>query len=157
MGTMGVSIGTITLPNTGTPGTYLNVTTDQQGRVTIGTNATQAAVTRALNMAFQASATRPVLGIYSVKIVTTVSIGNNQDGDVILEIASDSGFTSNVQTLAIGENGQTVTLAVALNSVQSQTMTLTGMIPAGYYARLRTVNVTGSPVFTYRAGQETTL
>lgn len=114
----------------------------------------QASATRSLNSAFQISSTRAALVFYSVRITTTVSIGSNQDGDVILEIASDSGFTTNVQTVAIGENGQTISVALALNSVQAQTMVLSGYIPIGYYVRIRTVNNTGTPVYLYRSGQE---
>lgn len=114
----------------------------------------QSSATRSLNSAFQISSTRAALVFYSVRITTTVSIGSNQDGDVILEIASDSGFTTNVQTVSIGENGQTISVALALNSVQAQTVVLTGYIPSGYYVRLRTVNNTGTPTYLYRAGQE---
>lgn len=114
----------------------------------------QSAQTRSLNSAFQISSTRPSLVTYSIRITTTASIGGNQDGDVILEIASDSGFTTNVQTLSITQNAQAISLAVVLNSVQTQTGVLSGFVPAGYYARLRTVNNTGTPTFTYRAGQE---
>lgn len=70
-------------------------------------------------------------------------------GDVILEIASDSGFTANVQTVSIAGLGQTYTLAVAIQGVQPQTSVVSGFVPAGYYARLRTVNNTGTPTFTY--------
>jgi hypothetical protein len=146
--------GTISMPATGTVGTYSSVTTDAQGRVTAGTNASQSAQTRTLNSAFQVSATRPSLVTYSIRITTTASIGGNQDGDVILEIASDPGFTTNVQTLSITQNAQAISLAVVLNSVQTQTGVLSGFVPAGYYARLRTVNNTGTPTFTYRVGQE---
>lgn len=114
----------------------------------------QSAQTRSLNTAFQISSTRASLVTYSIRITTTASIGGNQDGDVILEIASDSGFTTNVQTLSITQNAQAISLAVALNSVQTQTGVLSGFVPAGYYTRLRTVNNTGTPTFTYRAGQE---
>lgn len=114
----------------------------------------QSSATRSLNSAFQISASRPVLVVYSVRITTTVSIGSNQDGDVILEIASDSGFTTNVQTLSISQSSQAVTLALALNSVQAQTTALSGFVPTGYYVRLRTVNNTGTPAFLYRSGQE---
>lgn len=114
----------------------------------------QASATRSLNASFQVSSTRAALVHYSVRITTNVSIGSNQDGDVILEIASDSGFTTNVQTIAIAQNGQTVTLALALNSVQSQTFVLAGYIPLGYYVRLRTVNNSGTPTYLYRSGQE---
>lgn len=114
----------------------------------------QSSATRSLNLAFQISSSRATLVVYSVRITTTVSIGSNQDGDVILEIASDSGFTSNVQTLSIGENGQTVSLAIALNSVQTQTVVVSGYVPIAYYVRLRTVNNTGTPSYLYRTGQE---
>lgn len=146
--------GTISMPNTGTAGSYANITTDAQGRVTAGTNRSQAAATRSLNTAFQISATRDAWVSYSVQITVTASIAGGQNGDVVLEIASDSGFTANVQTLAINGLGQTYTLAIALQGVQPQTGVVTGYVPAGYYARLRTVNNTGTPAFSYRAGQE---
>lgn len=45
-------------------------------------------------------------------------------------------------------------LAIAITVNQNVTGTLTGYIPAGYYARLRTENNTGTPTFNYRSGQE---
>lgn len=114
----------------------------------------QSSASRSLNTAFQVSSTRHALVSYSVQITVTASIGGGQNGDVILEIASDSGFTTNVQTVAIAGNGQTYTLAVAIQGVQPTTNNLTGFVPAGYYTRLRTVNNTGTPSFSYRAGQE---
>lgn len=146
--------GTISLPNTGTAGTYSGVTTDAQGRVTAGTNRSQASATRSLNTAFQVSATQDSWVSYSVQITVTASIGGGQNGDVILEIATNSGFTTGVQTLSITGTGQTYTLAIALQGVQPQTGVVSGFVPAGYYARLRTVNNAGTPAFSYRAGQE---
>lgn len=119
--------------------------------------ASQASATRALNTAFQISNTRGALAIYSVQLTVTASIAGGQNGDVILEIASDSAFTANVQTVGIAGLGQTYTLAIALQGVQPQTGIVSGFVPAGYYARLRTVNVTGTPAFAYRAGQEVLL
>lgn len=118
---------------------------------------TQSAQTRSLNTAFQISTTRDTLATYSVQITVTASIAGGQNGDVILEIASDSGFTTNVQTLSIAGLGQTYTLAVALQGVQPQTSVVSGYVPAGYYTRLRTVNNTGTPGFSFRAGQEVSL
>jgi len=114
----------------------------------------QSAAMRTLNSAFQISTTRNTLVSYSVQLTVTASIAGGQNGDVILEIASDSGFTSNVQTLAITGLGQTYTLAVALQGVQPQTGVVSGFVPTGYYARLRTANNTGTPAYAYRAGQE---
>lgn len=118
---------------------------------------TQATATRTLNSAFQVSANQASFVFYSVQITVTASITGGQNGDVILEIASNSGFTTNVQTLAISGVGQAYTLAIALQGVQPQTGVVSGFVPAGYYARLRTVNNTGTPAFSYRAGQEVLL
>lgn len=118
---------------------------------------TQSAVTRALNTAFQISATRAARAIYSVQITVTASISGGQNGDVILEIASDAAFTTNVQTLAIAGNGQTYSLAVALQGVQPGTYLLAGFVPAGMWARLRTVNNVGTPSYQFRSGQENLL
>lgn len=118
---------------------------------------TQAAATRALNTIFQVSASRPALVSYSVQLTVTASLTGGQQGDVVLEIASDAAFTTAVQTVSITGLGQTYSLAVAIQGVQPQTGVVMGVVPAGYYARLRTVSTTGAPVFTYRAGQETLL
>lgn len=115
---------------------------------------TQSSANRSLNTAFQISTTRNTLVSYSVQLIVTASIAGGQNGDVILEIASDSGFTANVQTVAITGLGQTYTLAVALQGVQPQTGVVSGFVPAGYYTRLRTVNNTGTPTYSVRAGQE---
>lgn len=146
--------GTISLPNTGTAGSYSGVTTDAQGRVTAGTSRSQSAATRTLNSAFQISASRDAWATYSVQITVTASIGGGQDGDVFLDIASDSGFTANVQSLSVAPCSQTYTLAVAIQGVQKCSANVSGFVPAGYYARLRTVNNTGSPSYAYRLGQE---
>lgn len=114
----------------------------------------QASASRSLNTGFQPSTTRPVLGIYSVQCTITASIAGGQNCDVILEIASDSGFTANVQTLSICGDGQTYTLAVAIQGVQPSTKVCTGWVPAAFFVRLRTVQNTGAPSFAYRAGQE---
>lgn len=146
--------GTISLPATGTAGTYANVTTDAQGRVTAGTTRSQAAATRALNTAFQVSATRDADVRYSIQCTVTASIAGGQNCDVILEIASDAAFTQNVQTVGIVGQGQTYTLAIAIQGVQPQTQQVIGYVPAGYYVRIRTASNTGTPAFAYRAGQE---
>src|SRR6185369_16311328 len=105
----------------------------------------QSAASRSLNTIFQISTTRGALGIYSIQCTITASIAGGQNCDIIFEIASDSGFTA---------NGQTYTLAVTLQGVQPTTKVCTGFVPANYYVRLRTVQNTGTPSFSYRAGQE---
>lgn len=146
--------GTISMPSVGTAGSYANVTTDTQGRVTAGTNRSQAAATRSLNTIFQISATRDAQVQYAVQCTVTASIGGGQDGDVFLDIASDSAFTTNVQSVDVAPCSQTYTLAVAIQGVQKGPANVRGYVPAGYYARIRTVNNTGTPAFAYRLGQE---
>ncbi|MFV3289170.1 hypothetical protein ACNFBR_10555 [Pseudomonas sp. NY11955] len=148
------TIGTISLPNTGTAGSYANVTTDAQGRVTAGTNRSQSSVTRPLNTAFQPNTTRDVDARYSLQCQVTASITGGQNCDVFLEIATDQAFTTNVQQVGVVGQGQVYTLAIALQGVQPQTQQVIGYIPAGYWARIRTVQNLGAPTFTYRLGQE---
>lgn len=114
----------------------------------------QASATRSLNTAFQVSSTRWSHVKYAVQQTITASIAGGQNGDVVLEMASDSAFTTNVQTLDINGFGQTYTLAVALQGVQPQTTSVSGWVPPAYYVRIRPVNNTGTPAFLYRAGQE---
>ncbi len=117
----------------------------------------QASASRSLNTAFQVSTTRDSLVSYSVQITITASIAGGQNGDVILEIADNSGMSTNLQTVAVAGTGQTYTLAVALQGVQPQTSVVAGYVPAGKFVRLRTVNNVGTPGFAYRFGQEALL
>lgn len=112
------------------------------------------AVVRTIGTAFQPSASRDTLAFYSVQLTVVATLTGGQNGDVILEVASDAGFTQNVRTVAITGLGQTYGLSISITSTQPQTAQVSGIIPAGYYARIRTVANTGSPTFAYRAGQE---
>jgi hypothetical protein len=114
----------------------------------------QSAVTRSLNSAFQVSPTRLSEVRYSVDISTTVSLTGGAVGRVILEMATNSAFTTGVQELQSFGNGNTGTIVVGLVLTQLSTACLSGKVPAGNYVRLRTVNVTGSPTYTYQSGQE---
>lgn len=114
----------------------------------------QSNASRTLNSGFQISTTRDCFANYSVDIATSLTLTTGQAGTVYLEIASDSGFTTNLQELARFVNGNTGTLTIGLALSQNVTGTLSGYVPAGYYARLRTQNNTSTPTFTYRSGQE---
>lgn len=114
----------------------------------------QSLASRSLNTAFQVHASRNARAQYTVQVTVTASIAGGQNGEVVLEIASDSGFTTNVQTLDIFGGGQTYTLALALQGVQPSSGSVRGFVPAGYYVRLRTVSNVGSPGFSFRVGQE---
>lgn len=114
----------------------------------------QSSASRTLNTVFQLSTTRGALVNYAVDVSCTLSLTTGQSGTIFLEIASDSGFTANVQELTRFSNANSGTLTIGLNLVQSVTGTLSGYVPTNYYCRLRTSNVVGTPTFTYRSGQE---
>ncbi len=114
----------------------------------------QSSASRSLNSAFQISSTREALVNYSVDIATSLTLTAGQAGTVYLEIASDSGFTTDVQELSRFVNGNTGILTIGLSLTQNVTGTLSGYVPAGYYVRLRTQNNTSTPTFTYQSGQE---
>lgn len=94
---------------------------------------------------------------YNVKVSSAVQIGvvANVSGYIALEIASTNSTTAGdwVEISRVG-TGQNVGLAIALSSTQTVTGALTGLVPAGYYRRIRTVNENGTPTYTYLSGQE---
>lgn len=114
----------------------------------------QSSPIRSLNTAFQVSTTKDAIVHYSVDISTTVSLTGSQVGQVILEIATNSAFTTGVQSLQEFSNGNTGSLVVGLVLTQLNTACVNGVVLAGYWVRLRTVNVTGTPVFTFKRSQE---
>lgn len=103
----------------------------------------------------QLSGTRDAHVSYSVTIVSTATISGAQSGYVALEICATNSSTA-ASWIEIGRcpNGQAVSLAVVLQSVSTGGGNLNGIVPAGFFRRLRSVNSTGTPGFTYNSGQE---
>lgn len=65
-----------------------------------------------------------------------------------------NGLFSGTQEIMRATNGNTNALIVALGNVSTTTLTVTGTVPAGLYAKLRTQNNTSTPTFTAMPGQE---
>lgn len=106
---------------------------------------------------FQVSSTKIAIVTYSIKIVTAVQIGvaTNVEGYVVLEIAATNSSTAGDWTeIGRASNGQSISLALALASTQSSGASVSGAVPPGYYARLRSVNVAGTPTYSFISGQE---
>lgn len=110
--------------------------------------------TRTLNSAFQISSTRNSRVSYTISVAATLSLSGGQTGTVVLEYADDSGITTNVVTVQSSVNGNTGTLTIGLNTIQTGSASLSGDIPAGKYVRIRTVNTAGTPTFTFSSAQE---
>lgn len=109
---------------------------------------------RSLNSAFQISATRDAMAFYSVSIPCALSLTGGENGAVVLEYADDSGISTNVVTVGTVRNGNTGTLTIGLNTLQTYGCQVSGVIPAGKYVRLRPVDTTGSPVQAFVGSQE---
>jgi|EndMetStandDraft_5_1072996.scaffolds.fasta_scaffold18960_2 hypothetical protein len=133
-----------TQTNAGSPGYILNKFPARS----------QTPALRNLNVGFQVNATRDALVNYSIDILCVLSLTAGETGTLFLEIASDPDFNTNLQELARFVNGNAGTLSIGLNLTQNCTGTVSGFVPAGYYVRLRTFNLIGSPTFAYRSGQE---
>lgn len=107
---------------------------------------------------FQVSSTRDSAVTYSVTVVTTATIGGSSSGYVVLEIAETNSVTaSDWKETGRVTNAQTITLALALQSALTIGGSMSAIVPAGYYARLRSVNVSGTPSYAYVSGQEVLL
>ena len=105
---------------------------------------------RSLNTAFQISTTRDAWVGYSVNISVTSALLAGQEGRVHLEYADDSGFTTNVVTVASAVNAT----SGVLNLTNVGPGSVTGWIPAAKYARIRTENITGTPTYSLTRTQE---
>lgn len=106
---------------------------------------------------WQLSSTRMAEASYSVTISAAVQIGviTNVEGLVVLEVcATNSATAGDWQEVARMANGQNISLAVALAMTQKTSGQLRCKVPAGYYVRLRSSNVAGTPTFAYNSGQE---
>lgn len=109
---------------------------------------------------FQVSSTQDAHVQYPVTIATTASIGGNGAGTMVLEICATNNATGSAWSIIdTFTNAQTVTLAVALNLVQTSTSALRGFIPSGFYARVRSLAATGTVTYstTITQGQEVLL
>lgn len=157
--------GTVALGNVGTPGTYSGITSDPQGRIVSGTNrsfnaspARSIVTVAAAANGFQPDSTRDVLVSYSLAITTTVSLTGNASGYVVLEISPTNSATASswVETGRL-TSGQSGTLVIGLVLTQVTGGSISAVIPAGYFARMRSVNVAGTPTYALNAQQEVKL
>ena len=156
--------GTISLPNTGTAGTYANVTTDAQGRVTSGTNLSindspgRTLVSTTASTGFQISATRTAQVCYEGSFSTTSTIGGPSSASVFLETADTNSTTPGDWTTKAQQTySNTITLAIVLNQVQGNNWTICRFVPAGKFVRLRVGGLTGTASAAINSTQQEVL
>jgi len=144
------SSGAISLPNTGTPGTYGTVTTDAQGRITSGAARSFANPARSLNTAFQISTTQDAAVVYTVDISVTSLLLGGSSGRVFLEYADNAAMSTNL----VAVNSSPNATGGVLNVTNLGGGNVSGWIPSGKWVRIRTANVTGAPTYTFQGSQE---
>lgn len=156
--------GTISLPNTGTAGTYASVTTDAQGRVTSGTalalndSPGRTLVSSTAATGYQISSTRVVQACYEGSFSTTSTIGGPSSASVFLETADTNSTTPGDWTTKAQQTySNTITLAIVLNQVQGNNWTICRYIPGGKFVRLRVGGVTGTASATINTTQQEVL
>ena len=109
---------------------------------------------RALNTTFLPSATRPVLGIYSVRIASSLSLVGGEAGRI--ELRSDAASPPTiVQSRVAGGSTGTVVIGVAIGDIVEAVLIY--LIPEGHNVNLTTVNETGTPTYTLTRVTEITL
>lgn len=113
--------------------------------------------TRALNTCFQVSATRDAQVSYAVDVTATLTLTAGARGSVYLRTYTNSACSTGQVTVVSGSSGIPSILAVAVGLQNLGTTSLPGIVLAGLWARLETVNDTGTPVFASRQGQEVLL
>lgn len=124
------------------------------------TNNASRSIVTAINSAngWQLSSTRTSMVAYTLTTTTNASIAGGSDGYVVLEVcATNSATGSNWQEVARTRNGQALSLAITLQSIQNIATQVMAIVPAGYYVRLRSVNSVGTPTYAFTSGQEVLL
>lgn len=106
--------------------------------------------TRTLNTAFQISTTQDAMVSYAVDITVQAVLIAGASGRVYLEYANEVGFTTGVTTVTSAGNSTGGVLSIT----NLGTANLAGVIPAGKFVRLRTVNVSQTPTFAFMSAQE---
>lgn len=106
---------------------------------------------------WQISSNRPSKFCYPVDITTTATIAGNAEGYILLEVCSSNSTSANAW-VSVGKvsNANAVSLAITLQSVQKSGGILCADVPAGWYTRMRSVNVSGTPVYSTTNGWEIT-
>lgn len=107
---------------------------------------------RSFNFAYQLSASRWSQLWVSATISCSLSLTSGQSGEVFLEYSADGSTNWTLCGKISGSN--TGTLTIGLNTTQLSGSQLSILLPPGYYWRMRTNNVTGTPTYTLHGGSK---
>jgi len=149
------STGVLNIPTgmTYTAGTGIGITSgviNNTSPFTVVAPTAISAGARSFNTAYQISTTLPSHISISPQISCNLSLTGGQSGTITLEISPNGSsgwvYCSQLTGSNIG------TLTIGLNTTQLTGGELTADLPAGYYWRATTNNITGTPVYTFNGG-----
>lgn len=98
------------------------------------------------------SASKNCQAQYSLNLSSTANIAGSALVIVYLQINPSSSATTGWVTIDQDSNGQALSLAITLQSIQTTSGKLIGMVPIGYSHRILSV-ITGTGSATYASGQ----
>lgn len=104
------------------------------------TNLTLSLVTSTASGGTQPSSSKPFTLVIDGKAASTATIGGSATGAILLEVCATNSATP-ADWVEVGRIGsdQTITLAIALQSIQSSGGSITMTLPSGYYIRARDI------------------
>lgn len=117
-------------------------------------NPTYSSESRSLNTVFQISDTQNAEVYYSIDIACDLTLSGGEIGTVYFETADNEEFDQNIVIQDSGKCGNTGALTIGLATTVVATAHVSGFIGSGKWARLRTENNTGTPIFTYIFGRK---
>ncbi len=135
-----------------------NIPTYTPPALSISNSPGRSLVTATNATGYQVSATRVSNLCYEGTFQTTTTIGGPASVTVFLETANTNSTTpSDWTTIARQTNGNTVTLAVALQQVDTEPWAMCRYVAAGKYVRIRSGSVTGTATATINTEQQEVL
>ena len=104
---------------------------------------------------WQIDANRAAIVTYSVTITSASTLLGGQAGYSVLEICpTNSAVAANWIEIGRSGDGQSNGLIVGLALNQIGGGSVFGVVPGGWFVRIRNVATTGAPTFAYNSGQE---
>lgn len=110
-----------------------------------------------LGTGFLPSATRASDVSASFRIANVLNLSGGAAGDIIMEQADDSGFTTNVVELGRCGNGNTGTLVIGLALNDAIACQVSGITGSGKYVRYRSSTTVGTPTYTVLSARQVLL
>lgn len=104
-------------------------------------------MSRSFSTSFQPSTQRMAIVTYNVSITNAATLVLGNSGQVILETSPDNATWTTISTGASSMGSGILVTSIS-------TVTVMAFVPRGYYVRIRTVNITGTPTYSSPSGVE---